>query len=323
MHPFVSVIVPCLNRKEWMQEQVRSLLAQTYPPESIEIIAVDNGSTDGLWEWLETESAADHKIPLRCYRNESGRRTGEASRNMGITYARGSILAFTDSDCICAPDWVEKGVAAFRPGVGIVVGQTTPPPGEKPGPLARVRAVGEVGYFDTCNIFYSRETIERAGGFCEDLQPYSFQVFGYDVELGIRVRQAGYAAVYAGDAVVVHRIREQTLWQWLIEPRDLAAVPALVRRHPCVRSDMLFLRYFLSAHTALFNLMLAGFALAAVAGPWWLLSGLPFLFAKAAGGARRLALPLRIVRVAGATARAGVTFAVLAYASLKFRTLVL
>lgn len=319
---FVSVIVPCLNRKAWLQEAIASLQKQSYPAESFEIIVVDNGSTDGAWEWLQ-EASRSSRISVRCFRNESPVRTHSSSRTFGLRHARGEIIGFTDSDCLAAPDWIEKGVARFEGDVGMVVGKTIPPPTDPVGPLSRIRLVEAEGFFDTCNIFYARQALDRTGGFTSDLPRFKFTVYGDDFELGIRVKSAGYQSRFAEDAVVMHRVVQLTPWQWLIEPRVLLHCHSIVKKHSSIRRDLLFLRYFLNRMTALFDLLLLGLVLAWWISPWFLLLSMPFAVAKFREGGKHLNPIMRVVRVGAGTVRAGVFFGVLLYGSIRYRCLVI
>ncbi|MDQ2901027.1 MAG: glycosyltransferase [Acidobacteriota bacterium] len=325
MTPFVTIIVPTLNRKEWLIEAVESLRAQDYPHDRFEVIAVDNGSRDGAWEWL----LATALLPgprLRCFRNETIYKVSSGSRNVGIRHAAGEIVGFTDSDCIASADWIRKGVGAFREGVDIVVGRTIPPPGDRPTPLSKIKIVDSEGFFDTCNIFYTREVIDRAGGFDTDVLATSGRrrgAYGEDSELGIRVKAMGYGSVFVADAVVQHRVRDQTLWQWLIEPLPLYSCPYLVKKHPQIRRDFMFLRYFLTPMTALFDLLLVGVVLALAVNPWCAVLCVPFLTLKFSEAASHVNPALRVVRVAGGSLRAFFIFGVLVSGSIRFRRLLI
>ena len=92
----ISVIVPVYNVKPYLDDCVRSLLAQTVP---VEIILVDDGSTDGSALLCE-RYAEEYPDTVRSLRVENGGQ-GRA-RNIGIGMARGEYLGFVDSD-----DWVE------------------------------------------------------------------------------------------------------------------------------------------------------------------------------------------------------------------------
>lgn len=337
MIPFVSVVVPVLNRKPWVRQLVESLQAQTYDSGRYEIIISDNGSTDGTWEWLERISAVSG-VCLRVVRNDARDKVPTTSRNCGARLAQGEIIAFIDSDCRAAADWIEKGVAAFRDAVGIVVGKTIPDPDDPRPALYTTREIvspDEV-LFDTCNIFYRREAFERAGGFASEFidvmarpgsirtRPRTGLQFGDDTDLGYRVVDLGYEWVFGAEALVMHHIRPQTLREWLSEPLLAVSFPYLASKHPELRRQRFYRRYFLTRTTALFDLLLLGCVLAGVLRqPLLLLLALPYLVVKARDGGEHLSLPMRAVRVAGASVRALIVFAVLAYSSLRFRTLVI
>ncbi len=322
--PFVTVIIPTLNRKEWLSEIVASLRAQDYPHDRFEVLVVDNGSRDGTWEWL-IEACQAPGMQLRRFRNETRFKVPSGSRNVGLQHARGTIVAFTDSDCIAAPDWIRRGVAAFREGVGIVAGRTLPPPGDPVGPLSKVKIVDSEGFFDTCNLFYTREAIRQAGGFDVDILEKSRNntMYGEDTELGIRVKAMGYGSVFAEDAIVHHHVRGQSLRQWFLEPLNIYFTPYLIKRHPQIRGNMMFLRYFLTPMTALFDLLLAGVVLGVTVNPWFGILAAPFAIAKWSEAGSRLNPVWSLARVAGGSLRALFIFGLLVHASIRFRRLVL
>jgi glycosyltransferase involved in cell wall biosynthesis len=85
----VSIIIPTYNRRSFVSEAIRSVLEQTY--ESVELIVVDDGSTDDTAKYVESLSA---DIQLIQQRN----RGPSAARNAGIRAASGKFIAFLDSD---------------------------------------------------------------------------------------------------------------------------------------------------------------------------------------------------------------------------------
>lgn len=91
----VSVIIPTYNRAQTIERSVQSALNQTYP--EIEVIVVDDGSTDGTSEVL-----AGLQGPVRSVRQPNA--GPSAARNRGVAEARGSIIAFLDSDDVWLPD---------------------------------------------------------------------------------------------------------------------------------------------------------------------------------------------------------------------------
>jgi hypothetical protein len=97
--PFVSVIVPCFNGREHLDECLRSVLAQTEP--RFEIVAVDDCSVDDSHAMLQDLAARDQRI--RVFRTPSNRGVS-AARNLALQQARGDFVFFLDSDDRIAPD---------------------------------------------------------------------------------------------------------------------------------------------------------------------------------------------------------------------------
>jgi len=95
--PLISVIVPVYNVKEYVAKCLDSICGQTY--RNLEIIVVDDGSTDGSGDICDAYAAKDSRIKtLHC---ENGGQS--AARNRGLDIATGEYIAFVDSD-----DWIEK-----------------------------------------------------------------------------------------------------------------------------------------------------------------------------------------------------------------------
>lgn len=95
-----SIIVPVFNTGQYVDRCVNALLAQDYPRDQFEIIAVDNGSSDDSLERLGKYSRV--KIV------QEAKRGSYAARNAGAARASGALLAFTDSDCAPRPDWLQQ-----------------------------------------------------------------------------------------------------------------------------------------------------------------------------------------------------------------------
>jgi glycosyltransferase involved in cell wall biosynthesis len=94
----VSVVVPTFNSGAWIDETLDSVRAQSYRP--IEVIVVDNGSTD---DTLERVSRDPRVRVVRVAERGAG-----ATRSAGIDAARGEFLQFLDSDDLLEPDKIER-----------------------------------------------------------------------------------------------------------------------------------------------------------------------------------------------------------------------
>lgn len=106
--PLVSIIVPVYNADDTVETSIRSLLAQTWP--NIEIIAVDDASTDSSVQVLERLAARDSRIRIL----RSGVNQGAyPSRNMGLKEARGDYVTVADSDDWHHPQKIECQVRSL------------------------------------------------------------------------------------------------------------------------------------------------------------------------------------------------------------------
>lgn len=98
----VSVVIPVYNRKHTIEKAIRSVLAQTY--HNVEVIVVDDGSTDSTPTIVAALSKEDPRIRYIRYKTNRG---AQAARNTGIRAARGEWIAFLDSDDVWLPQSLE------------------------------------------------------------------------------------------------------------------------------------------------------------------------------------------------------------------------
>jgi len=182
MDKLVSVIIPAYNSREHIAEAVQSALDQTYQP--VEVIAIDDGSTDGTGEVLRSFG---NKI--RYIRKENG---GPASaRNVGIESAAGEFVAFLDGDDIWYPQKLEKQMSLFQGDVGLVYARVDS--FDENGPVEKVRKPlirGEVferlfnkNLISTSTVVVKKECFDKVGLFDED--PDLISVEDYDMWLRI------------------------------------------------------------------------------------------------------------------------------------------
>lgn len=105
VQPLVSVLLPCFEAERFLPAALDSLLGQTY--ERLEILALDDGSSDGTRRILEERAARDDRVRvLRSETNQGLIRT----LNRGVPEARGELLARMDADDVAAPTRIERQV---------------------------------------------------------------------------------------------------------------------------------------------------------------------------------------------------------------------
>lgn len=210
--PELTVIIPVRDDATRLRKCLRALQEQTLPPTTFEVIVVDNDSAEPV--------TLDDCDPLDVRLLRETRPGSYAARNLGIAHAHGRMLAFTDSDCVPAPDWLEKGREALLANrhAGVVGGritlfeetETDTPP--DPTAVAFERLFGyakfdqerfvAAGHCITANWISWATTIREHDGFDGGLKSRG------DFELSERLTLAGRPIVYAPEVVVAHPIRE-------------------------------------------------------------------------------------------------------------------
>lgn len=205
--PAVSVIVAFYNRRDEVSICLESIMAQELPTGAgIEIVAVDNGSTDGTRQLLT-------EYPVRIV--DCSVRGPAAARNAGVRAARAPIVAMTDSDCVTEPGWLTSLIEPFSDpevlGAGGRIDALSVDTGvalfaEKTQILNQGKLFSGVfcfpPFFATANAAYRRDIFEKVGGFDENLR------VGEDSDLTWRVLDLGGRIAYCPGAVVRHGHRE-------------------------------------------------------------------------------------------------------------------
>ena len=107
-NPLITVIIPVYNIMEYLPRCVRSVTAQTY--RELEIILVDDGSTDGTGELCDRLAEEDSRI--QALHKENG--GSSSARNLGLGHASGEYVGFVDSDDYIEPDMYERLYRGIR-----------------------------------------------------------------------------------------------------------------------------------------------------------------------------------------------------------------
>ncbi len=113
-----SIVIPTYNKLPRLKLAMASLKNQNYPFEKFEVIIVDNGSTDGTADFLESYRPS---FDLKYLHMENKGRA--AARNKGLEYARNELVIFTDDDLILSPDFISEHVRLQKENNGVVHGK--------------------------------------------------------------------------------------------------------------------------------------------------------------------------------------------------------
>ncbi len=122
--PSVSVIIAARNEEQNIEECLRSILMQDYPQSLMEIIVVDDSSSDSTRARIEALSQDNGRI--RLVLNDSigvDRKEGKPQAlTVGLTHARNDLILVTDADCVASPGWIASVVSAFTDTTTVVMG---------------------------------------------------------------------------------------------------------------------------------------------------------------------------------------------------------
>jgi glycosyltransferase involved in cell wall biosynthesis len=199
--PNVSVIVPVYNAEETIRDCIDSLLQLNYPKENLELIFVNNASTDKTREVLKQYS---NEIRILY----EAKRGPAAARNKGLLNAKGEIIAFTDSDCVVDKDWLLNLIKPLRDSrVGVVGGTIL-----SKQPYNAIEAFGEYIHDHNKAINEYKPpyaiTMNWTSRLCVlkeiNLFDESF-IRCEDVDLSYRILQSGYLLAFEPQAIVRHR----------------------------------------------------------------------------------------------------------------------
>jgi glycosyltransferase involved in cell wall biosynthesis len=208
MLPTISIIVPAFNEEAVIGECIDSLLHLDYPEHLLEIIVIDDASTDRTSEILSGFS--------RIQVLSGGHHGPSAARNRALKLAKGEFIAFTDADCVVPPEWLKELMRGFESDLIAGVGGIQKPRQDASemelsvdkvfnllGFVANYsRKKPQLGLIDhnaSCNVIYRKSVLIQLGGFDEGLWP------GEDVELDYRITKAGYRLVQNPHAAVRHK----------------------------------------------------------------------------------------------------------------------
>jgi glycosyltransferase involved in cell wall biosynthesis len=195
VEPLVSVVIPVFNGERFLREAVESVLAQKYSP--VEIIIVDDGSTDG------TATVARSLSETVRYLHQTNQGPA-AARNRGIEQARGSLIAFADADDLWPADKFELQLPYLitDPAIEIVMGriQQVLLSATKADEFAEPAFSVNLG-----SAVIRKSVFERVGLFDETMR------YSEDVDWFMRARETGVAITTIDAVTLFYRQHEQNM----------------------------------------------------------------------------------------------------------------
>ena len=199
----ISVIIATYNRKDSLKETLDALSRQDFCHLSYEVIVINDGSTDGTVELLE-EYSVFGTIGLRFFNQQN--QGPAAARNLGIQYAKGRIVAFTDDDCIPSQNWLCTIDAQFKNSNIVGLQGSTFTDKDKITPLThQIDNTHGNKSVPTCNAAYLKSALDAIGGFDTEF-PFPHNE---DADLAWRIQKNGEIG-FCADMLVYHPPRMDT-----------------------------------------------------------------------------------------------------------------
>ena len=203
------------------------MLQLSYPKDGYEIIVIGDAGFDDGTEQMVKNVAVPASLKLHFVKCSVS--APSAKRNMGIRYAKGGIVAFTDDDCAVHENWISKAVPCFSDeSVAGVYGQTIIPCPSRVSPsYHHATGLAKPGY-QTCNIFYRKNILEKIGGFDEQFAVSCRE----DSDLAFTLLERGYVITFEPEVVVEHPVREGEPWDLIKSAKRGCWDPLLFKKHP-------------------------------------------------------------------------------------------
>ncbi len=209
MKPSVSIVVPMHNGAASITEQLDGLDAAVCDLPGVEILVVDNRSTDGGAEIVRSWASA-HRPALRLV--PADEKAGEPyARNVGWRAADGEVILFCDADDVVAPAWARaltERLQDARYATGPLETARLNPPA-----IANLRGQRlftslprlpqGIPFAHGCNLGFRRELLEELGGFDESY------LIACDLEIAVRAHRHGVELAWAPEALVHYRLRSE------------------------------------------------------------------------------------------------------------------
>ena len=202
--PAVSVVMPSFNCNEYISQAIESVLCQTY--NNFELIIVDNNSSDGTMETIE--SFNDDRIKLQSCQNHG---VIAKSRNIGINSAKSDVVAFLDADDFWYPTKLEDCIPLLDDRDALVYhselwfddfgNSKNVNYGSGTRTLYK-NLLNRGNVLSTSSVVTTKSLLNKVGGFCEDDR----YITAEDYDLWMRLARDGASFVYVDRVLGAYRI---------------------------------------------------------------------------------------------------------------------
>jgi len=208
---FLSFIIPTYNSQRYIGKVLKSILKQKYPLKKIELIIVDDNSSDFTIKEVNKYKKFFPFFKV-IVKNRKIFKGAAISTNIGIEISKGDFICLVDSDAVLANNWINEILLKFTDKrVGMAAGLIKTANSNNLWAAFAGRELedryealkdDEVDHLSTCNTIYRRELFKKIGLFNKDLY------YGYDVDFSYRVRKMGYKILLVKRTFCLHFWKE-------------------------------------------------------------------------------------------------------------------
>lgn len=218
--PLISIVILNYNGFPYVEACLRSVLKTDYP--NLEIIFVDNGSTDGSWELVRNKFGKDSRLKIINNDKNYGYCKGN---NIGFRYAKGEYVIFLNNDTEVVPEWLSHLISEMKRDP--LIGAAQPKVLKRRGEVLTIDCVGgflhplgfvlapgrgqiDKGQYDKkrevlaaygAAFTVKRELMDKVGLFDKD-----YFIFSEEIDLSWRIWLTGYKVIVVPTSVVYHLV---------------------------------------------------------------------------------------------------------------------
>jgi len=204
-NPLVSFVIPARNEGGYIDKCLGAIRNMKVPDMKIEIVVVDNGSTDNTVHISNSYGA------LVATKNNG---TIGSLRNVGAKLSSGDFIAFLDADCLVPEDWLTSALAYFAKDRKMIIGfrMLIPPDANWVAQcwdalFAKRNVTSEVEWLPSGNMIMARDAFFSIEGFDENLETNE------DYDLCFRLGKRGYRILSCAESAVIHLRPPRSLGQ--------------------------------------------------------------------------------------------------------------
>jgi hyaluronan synthase len=219
LEPTIAVVMPAFNEEDAVADSIGSLLSVDYPPEKLEIVVIDDGSTDNTLREIERAAAGSGSVRVISFPENRGKRAAMAA---GIRATSAAVVAFVDSDSSLERDALRRIVRGFaEPKVGAIAGHAEVQ-NSRESWIARMQAVR---YFVAFRVCKAAESIFGAVTCCSGcFSAYRREAIAPVLERWEHQRFLGRPATYGDDRSLTNFV----LRTWDVKYDELARSRTIV-----------------------------------------------------------------------------------------------